>query len=440
MSKHYANAFTVLCIAVVSGILLAPPAFAGPIDGIQAMEPVQLSALAITGAAEPLVASVNGLQLQEIPASPAEEAAPDEEPVEAVTPVPEGLPDTAMGLMPSGEENAAETSASLPDEALPDTFGGYDDEELDDLIVASNIRLMQASMRHAHALYLQDEDSAAAAADDLHAASAAVLDEVQSLRVSPDRQPLQAGFIGTLERYAGAGAALANRTESEDADVASALASVEGASADLEILYWQVSALTRSSSETSGSSNASAPVTYEHSAVLAEPAPGPVLAPPKVLALRERHCYDDYAGENMISLMVDSYRNATAYRAVQENETEISATASEGRFFLLVAVKATNLGHKGDSDVYTIQTPPRSAFTLRCQGSEYAPLDLPGFTTLGESYDLKDLNRYDSQKAYLVFDLPQSLNVSEAVIHADLGYAGSPAWDLGRSPGLPVAE
>jgi hypothetical protein len=88
------------------------------------------------------------------------------------------------------------------------------------------------------------------------------------------------------------------------------------------------------------------------------------------------------------------------------------------------------LGHKGDSDLYTIETPGRDAFVLEYQGSTFAPLQAPPFTTLGESFDKKPLERYESLKGYLYFDVPETLEVSEATLRADLGDAGPPAWEL----------
>jgi len=80
-------------------------------------------------------------------------------------------------------------------EAAPDGTGSYDDERLAGLIETASIRLMRLSMEHAHALYLQDADAAAIAADDLHAFSVRLLGEVQPLQVSPEQQPVKDEFI-----------------------------------------------------------------------------------------------------------------------------------------------------------------------------------------------------------------------------------------------------
>lgn len=103
---------------------------------------------------------------------------------------------------------------------------------------------------------------------------------------------------------------------------------------------------------------------------------GPVVvAPPeKVLPLMDRHTYDDPGGENMISLLAESTRTATTYREFPGNESTPTVEAGEGgRMFFLVAVKSTNLGHKGDSDLYTIESPARDAFVLEYGGTTVAP-------------------------------------------------------------------
>ena len=164
--------------------------------------------------------------------------------------------------------------------------------------------------------------------------------------------------------------------------------------------------------------------------VAASTGPVVVAQPEKVLSLMERHTYDDPDGENMVSLLAESTKTATTYREVPGNQSTPTVEAGEGRMFLLVAVKSTNLGHKGDSDLYIIESPGRDAFVLEYGGTTFAPLDVPAFTTLGESFDRKPLERYESLKGYLYFDVPETFEVSEATLRADLGYAGTPAWRL----------
>ena len=99
-----------------------------------------------------------------------------------------------------------------------------------------------------------------------------------------------------------------------------------------------------------------------------------------------------------------------------------------------LVVKGTNLGHKGDS-ISIPETPGRDAFTLDTQGTVFTPLDVPAYTLYGESFDKKTLERYESEKGYLYFDVPVTFEASGAILRADLGDAGTPAWDLGREPG-----
>jgi len=88
---------------------------------------------------------------------------------------------------------------------------------------------------------------------------------------------------------------------------------------------------------------------------------------------QERHTYDDPPGENDGLAARGVYQGPQKHtmqkKPVNASMTKFAGTA-KGRMFLLVTVKSTNLGHKGDSDLYTIVTPDRSAFTLQYQGSD----------------------------------------------------------------------
>lgn len=97
--------------------------------------------------------------------------------------------------------------------------GDYDDERLAGLVETASIRLMRLSMEHAHALYLQDADAAAVAADDMHAFSVRLLGEVQPLQVSPpERQPFKDEFVRSLEAYSAASKTLLDPVDTgEDA-------------------------------------------------------------------------------------------------------------------------------------------------------------------------------------------------------------------------------
>ncbi len=251
---------------------------------------------------------------------------------------------------------------------------------------------------------------------------------MQSFQVSPGQQPTKDEFIRSLAAYSAASRELLDTPESAP----TAFRELVEASEGLEAVSQQTSASMRGSA--TATTLAAAP------AVQAGAMPVQVMPSPAILSLQERHTYDDPSGENMVSLLVESTRTATAYQEAPVNASAMKVEAGEGRMFLLAVVKSTNLGHKGNSDLYSIETPGRSAFTLEYQGTTFAPLDVPAFTSLGESFDQKTLERYESLKGYLYFDVPASLNVSGATLRADLGYAGTPAWNLGKIAGEEAGE
>ncbi|WP_301002693.1 hypothetical protein [Methanoculleus sp.] len=475
MSKHRENALVFLGIAVCAGFLLSVPAVAGSGQGLMALESGELLPFSI----DDISAAENESESSGVSIPPDEGNAPDVGNVSDATPVIQNeenasdalpvLPDDGVtpdvgnvsdvapvlpddGVTPD-VGNVSDAAPVLPDEgnasgtvpnpteptvpeaepvvpadpipavdASPDGTGSYDDERLIGLISTASIRLMRLSMEHAYALYQQDADAAAVAADELHAFSVRLLREVQPLQVSPERQPVKDEFVRSLEAYSAASETLLGPMDTGGDAVPAAFRDLATASEGLETVNRQAGEVQQASTRVS---TMSAAVT------------GPVqVAPPeKVLPLLDRYTYDDPSGENMVSLLAESTRTATEYQEVPINASTPKVEAGEGRMFLLVAVKSTNLGHKGDSDLYTIETPGRDAFVLECQGTTFAPMETPPFTTLGESFDRKTLERYESLKGYLYFDVPATLDASGATLRADLGDAGMPAWELGKELG-----
>ncbi|MDK2990411.1 MAG: hypothetical protein PWR16_1940 [Methanoculleus sp.] len=464
MSKHRETALILLGIAVCAEFLLVAPAVAGSGQGLMALESGELLSFSL----DELSAAENESEPSGVSTPPGEVNASEAFPVlpnESVTPNTAPLPpeaENASDVFPvlpdegntsdavpvfPDEENASgevpvPTGPGVPDskqvvpagpipvvDAPPDGTGSYDDERLIGVISTASIRLMKLSMEHAYALYQQDADAAAVAADELHAFSVRLLREVQPLQVSPERQSVKDEFVRSLEAYSAASETLLHPTDADGDAVPAAFRDLATASEGLETVNRQAGEAqpapgTRMSAISAGTPAASA-------------ATGPVLvAPPeKVLPLLDRYTYDDPSGENMVSLLAESSRTATEYQEVPINASTPKVEAGEGRMFLLVAVKSTNLGHRGDSDLYTIETPGRDAFVLECQGTTFAPMEVPPFTTLGESFDRKTLERYESLKGYLYFDVPATLDVSGATLRADLADAGMPAWELGKKLG-----
>lgn len=388
MSRHHASALIALGIVICAGFFVSMPALANPGHGIAALKSGKL------------------LQL-----SPGEIliAGRDSEPY--------GAPALLAGDDEPVISTSQNSSGSADSQPLPADSAPPDDQRLMGLTNTAGIRLMRLSMEHAHAICLQDEDAAAVAADNLYALSTRLTGEVQPLLVSPEQQPIKDEFIRLLAVYSAVSQELLGTPES----VPAAFRELSAASEGLEAISQQTGASMM---------RPAAITTLATHAVL--PGDTPI---PETLPLRERHTYDDPSGENMVSLLVESTRTVAAYQAAPINTSAMKVEAGEGRMFLLVVVKSTNLGHRGDSDLYTIETPGLSMFTLEYQGTAFTPIEVPPFTSLGESFGQKTLERYESLKGYLYFDVPDSLNTSEAALRADLGYAGIPTWDLGRESG-----
>ncbi len=455
MSKHHENALILFGIAVCAGFLLSVPAVADAGQGLMALESGELLpfSLADLSAAEN-VSEPSGISMlpdmrsisDAVPALTDEGNTSDAVPVllddrntsDAVpTPTDPGVPGADMEpVMPAGPENASQPVIPVPAvDASSDETGSYDDERLAGLIDTAGIRLMRLSMEHACALYLQDADAAAIAADDLHAFSVRLLGEVQPLQVSPERQPVKDEFIRSLAAYSTASETLLGPMDADSDAVPTAFRDLAIASEGLEAVSRQAGEMQPASTRMSTMSAATTTLATEAPGVSAGTGPVLVTPPAEVLPLLDRYTYDDPSGENMVSLLAESTRTATAYQTVPVNASAAKVEAGEGRMLLLVVVKSTNLGHKGDSDLYAIDTPGRDAFVLECQGSTFAPLEVPPFTSLGESFDKKTLERYESLKGYLYFDVPATLEVSGATLRAELGDAGAPAWSLGEELG-----
>ncbi|HOI58754.1 MULTISPECIES: hypothetical protein [unclassified Methanoculleus] len=441
MSKHHEHALIIFGIVVCAGFLLSVPAIADSGQGLTALKSGELLSFSFDDIlttkyeSEPLGVPI----LLDEDASNAAPTLPDGRDTSTAVPADAGVPETLTGagaevVMPA---DPAKTSSSVvPDPAVgtpSDRDSRYDNERLADLIDTASIRLMRLSMEHAHALYLQDPDAAAVAADDLHALSVRMLGEVQPLQVSPEQQHVKDEFVRSLGAYSTASETLLDTTDAGEESVPTAFRDLAGASESLEAVSQQTIRMQQAGTDLATPSDvttraAAAPVVPTGTGSV------PVAPTPETLPLQERYTYDDPSGENMVSLLAESARTVTAYQDLPVNKSAAAKVeADEGRAFLLVVVKSTNLGHKGDSDLYAIETPGRDAFILNYQGATFEPMETPEFTLLGESFDKTTLDRYESLKGYLYFDVPASINVSAATLTADLGSAGTPAWDLGRT-------
>lgn len=455
MSKHHEHALIFFGIAICAGFLLSAPAVAGSGQGLTALESGKLiqfsfyELLATENESAPFDISMilDGKDAPDVVPT-----LPDEGELPVTIPAPPGkentsgtLPTGIFGaLVGSGEERVmpAETNNTTrpvtPVPAVdPPSYGtdSYDDERLAGLIETAGIRLMRLSMEHAHALYLQDADAAAGAADDLHALSVRMLAEVQPLRVSPEQQPVKDEFVRSLGAYSAASETLLDPTDTGEGGVSTAFRDLSIASESLERVSQQSITMQPASTGVPANEQVAATRPLEAPAVPAGTDPASDTPAPEVLPIGERYTYDDSSGENMVSLRAESTRTVAAYQEAPANASTAQVEAGEGRTFLLVVVKSTNLGHKGDSGYYAVESPGRDAFVLDYQGTAFTPLEVPPVTLFGDSFEKKTLERYESQKGYLYFDVPASVDLSGATLRADLGNAGTPAWDLGREFG-----
>ena len=171
---------------------------------------------------------------------------------------PETLQPPALAETPDPLDDTEQTEPAEPEftgqpvDPTPATDapmnGPADDERLAEIIDSTSISLVRLSMKHAHALYLNDTDAAAEAADELYALSSRVLAEVQMLEVSPDRAPVRDEFVRSLLAYSSAGKTLANATDTGTAEsVRAAFRDLEIASDGLEVVSQQTFAVRSAS-------------------------------------------------------------------------------------------------------------------------------------------------------------------------------------------------
>ncbi len=294
------------------------------------------------------------------------------------------------------------------------------DERMRSLIADTSMPLLMFTVQSLCAERSNDTIAMQTAASEMYDRAAYARNEAASLEVSEGMQPVQANFLRALEKYEEAGFLLKEDPSSNATTVSSAISTIAEGCSLLEVAMQgpgQEALLVQTETGLSAPALEMLPVLQEENESEDD------------LALLERFCYDDPEGENMLSFIVESTGKVRSFTYTSDDEREI-VSAENDREFLLVIVKATNLGHKGDGEIYVTDSPETAAATLRCNGREYRPIDLPAETSLGESYTATRLERYASEKGYLVFDVPASLNVSEASLHVDLGQSGAPVWSL----------
>lgn len=323
-----------------------------------------------------------------------------------------------LNLSPDLEPDGPAENETPPEvEDIPEPILEYDDDELIVLVEENSIPLMLLSLRNTYALYAWDEVPARESAVALRTLATRLLEDSTALFVSDEQEALQTSFMFALESYETAGMALrgnaplnrttvdaaieANRQGSDYLCEASGYLQSTGLSAPAEVAMPDLSR----------------PLPHDPSR--------------EDLMLLQRHVYEDRTGANDISLMLESVSSTGVYYHFNENGEAV--LAEPGRMFLLVKVKVTNLGHKGESRTYKIRTPDLRDFTLQYRGTTYTPMKLASRTSLGEPYVLATLDRYEVEAGYIAFDVPETLPLDECFIRVNLGDATPPIWALGRS-------
>ncbi|MDO8842276.1 hypothetical protein [Methanocalculus sp.] len=158
-----------------------------------------------------------------------------------------------------------------------------------------------------------------------------------------------------------------------------------------------------------------------------------VLRPDDILPAGMPAIYRDATNSNEISIY-PQYARKMQSLYYEERQGLGFATrhlnAAEGRSYIMVYMVVTHRGNM-DGKKYTIQTPALSAFTLHGPEESYKPVSTPEYTSLGEMYTQKTLDRKESTRCSLLFEVPEDLIINNAYISANLGSGyGTISWNL----------
>ncbi len=145
--------------------------------------------------------------------------------------------------------------------------------------------------------------------------------------------------------------------------------------------------------------------------------------------------YDDETDDNIISIKIEQVR--TLQKFLLQNETETWEELPEnGSTFLLVYLKVMNYGHKNFSSDFTATTPKDTSYRVFYAGYNYSPLSLEGIIQSGtyrwHEYQQMTLDRYNYTWGGLVFEVPETINLSCTYFQVDLGKEGKRMWTLDR--------
>jgi hypothetical protein len=315
---------------------------------------------------------------------------------------------------PPAEGGDAPGLASVPENATALLVEQVsDDERLESLIAGASIPLLELSVEQIHAIYAQDDATLRSGAADLSSLAGNLYVETAVLGVSPENESARSHFIAALDEFVAASTLLggglpANRSVADDA--------LGHLATGTERLSDALQGFNRPPADDSNATLASTGLDEES-----------LSAFPNALRLGERFCYDDTRKENTASLIVSSI---TWSHTFQTSGTKpVQYTATSGTTYLMVAVRATHLGHREGVNT-RIQTPAESAFTLNYATETYRPLTSPGPTNHGGSYSRVTLDRGESVTGYLFFEVPEDLDPAQAYLKVSTG-GENPVWVLG---------
>lgn len=143
--------------------------------------------------------------------------------------------------------------------------------------------------------------------------------------------------------------------------------------------------------------------------------------------------YYDSTRSNEISLSPQYARKIQKFYYEEQPGLETKTRhihAPEGSSYMQVYLI---IAHRGNLDgkKYTIQTPPLSAFTLHGPEGSYSPLTTERFTSLGEMYTQKSLDRRESSQSSLLFEVPDTLTTDTVYLSVNLGSTdGTISWNF----------
>lgn len=289
-----------------------------------------------------------------------------------------------------------------------------DDEMLESLIAGGSVRLLELSVGQIGALHADNDSFLRSQAAEMVSFAGRLRLDAAALEVSPENESVRSRFITALDEFVTAGTMLengipTNRSVREDA--------IKHLAHGTELLSGTLQNYTAASS-------AAEPVgSTTPSDLVAGAAP----EFPDVLRPGERFIYDDSSGDNTASIIVWGVARSGGFETIGTKPVEY--IPEPGKVYLLVPVRVTHLGYRGEGTSSRIRTPAESAFTLYYNGETYQPLQAPGPTSRGGSYSSIVLDRSESMEGYLFFEVPEEIDLSNAYLQVRIGN-NKPVWHL----------